>query len=399
LPNATFAQSVADQFDNIPLNGVPPIFQPSGVASAGDLQAVENNTIATNEQITAIQAQAPLFANNGALLRSLDSAANPGGPLDGNVGNSDLKAWLSSYKLVTENGTITQPSGSPFTKANAQFVQDILNGKYNGQDEGLNSAGFQVDQLGKAGAYGWDQNFDGAKNHGQDYNDLVKSYSDRSASLGYPVASTSDAPAPTPAPTDSSSTAYKTPPVRNAAGQTAQITLNDGRKDSFTYDSNGDISQIEVTNSDGTTSTLKPDAKGVWNGLTADGKGVTDVAVSKDGHIVFKDSSGQFSTVLPGGATQVLSSADQATLKKALKPYQSTSVETGDGYLRVAARVLGIQDTDNSKVGALANELESALHNQVLQPNQVIDLSDIVDPYLHALMDNSEQNAINKINI
>jgi len=54
----------------------------------------------------------------------------------------------------------------------------------------------------------------------------------------------------------------------------------------------------------------------------------------------------------------------------------------------VAARVLGINDTNNSQVTQLASDIEKLIkseslpHGTVLQPDQVINLGQIDNPYL-----------------
>lgn len=174
-----------------------------------------------------------------------------------------------------------------------------------------------------------------------------------------------------------------------------QISMTNGQQDKFTYDSNGNLSQIDVS-LNGKNQTLKPNADGTWNGFTPDGKAVSDVGVTGDGALYYKGSDGKFAVVSADGKPVALDDAANKAIDQAAQPYEEVTVKKGEGTLRVAGRVLGISNTDDPKVVALSDAIQKSIGTSDLLINQKIDLSKIDDPSLVALRSKAEQDAVTK---
>lgn len=418
---------------------------------------ISNANTNSQNQLDARTVQGQLFNYNGALLKSLDTASDPNSAPDGGFGSNDLTAWQHTYDSVTQNGKNPQAEGAgPYTAANAQYVKDVAAGKYSGQGVNAagfgvsdlgQSGGYAVDGNFDASSTGkgYDnlvaaytaaggiskQSTDAVADpgtttsaegptHSGDGNTSTNDHSstdgatpittkpssdgntstnDHSSTDGAKPIVTTDSTRPVvSASTDSSqipAEASLPAPTKDSQGRVTDVTYTTGAKYSFSYNKDGQLLQIESTQ-DGKKAAIKPNDDGTWTVPSGDGKStknVTDIGVNKTGNIIYKDADGQFSMVNLDGSADRLSPSRQSALEKAVQPYASAEVQQGDGTLRVAARALGLTNTDDPKVVALSDAIQKATGRpgDSLLVGEKLDLSKVNDPSLQALRSAAEQ--------
>ncbi|CAN5740909.1 hypothetical protein BH10CYA1_BH10CYA1_34800 [soil metagenome] len=206
-----------------------------------------------------------LFEGNPPLIQQLDTAKDGGKP-DGKVSDGDLDSWLNGHDK---------------NDPNYQVVRDIRDGKYDNQlkksdGEDKISDGFSVGELSKdLGLPDLEGNIKDGKSS---YADFAKAY--RDARSGDPVE----------------------PPtvVKDANGKPASISYDNGRKDQFEYDANGNINRITETPPEGGTPVVyKANDKGVWGPVKADGTvddsgGQKNPVITADGQYAFQSKDGKW---------------------------------------------------------------------------------------------------------
>lgn len=381
MADATFAQSLVGELQ----------YGDTKVTMADlDLRMDDpSQTLTTSSKITdALNAQAPLFANDASLLKSLDNASDPNSSKDGKISDTDITAWLNTYNNVTNDGKSPQADGAgPYTKGNFDFVTSIRANTYSGQ--GMGKGGFRVDQLGEAAGYRCDPNFDA---NGKGYPDLAEAYHGsvlvnstwRQNSDIQPVQpiqpvtdgqdkTTTDPPANEHVTKDSNGATITT----DDAGEVTSILYANSQSRSFQY-TNGklsgftDITGHQFTSTDGGTTFKSNYVPKAGEQGDAD---VTNAKVDADGtfHATANNTDLTFGT-----DNKVVSSADPATKSIADQVNQSlidaSKAKPGDGYIKIAARLLGKPDANDTDpaVDKLYKELQKLNGDKSLNPGDAI---------------------------
>lgn len=113
---------------------------------------------------------APLFQGSPPLMAILDASHN--GECDGRVSERDMRRFLTAYEV---NNKTENAGTGPYTPENAQYVSDLLNGKYP-ELTGENFTGFSARALARRAG------LDHVKiNSIDDYDQLVQVYADKTA--------------------------------------------------------------------------------------------------------------------------------------------------------------------------------------------------------------------------
>ncbi len=377
--------------------------------------------------VTVKNEQSLLFQGTPPLIQVLDQANAGDGKLDGQVTPSDMNRFIQDYNRLTNNGTLKAPEGSPYTAENAQYVQDILDGKHENiaiSDKSLTDRivdgisslqtpaqiisdgvvdfinrgarnGFSVAELAQAGGYEPTEIRNAA-----DYATAVNTFNMVAESS---TESISEHAASDPTPESNIH--------RNADQLIDQITADDGTTRKFGY--NGKTEElISVTNPDGITYTVKD---GTW--VDADGKPAPFSNVTVDqrtGVVSFtrNDGSGLIDQYSPDGHKSVITS--DGSPAKDLTPEQLKAIDdiitaelieqsrarAGEGYIRIAARLLGKPNANDSdpEVARLYKELAALNGNKPLHPGDAVltpeILAQITDPALKALIQKEKDDAI-----
>jgi hypothetical protein len=111
---------------------------------------------------------APLLEGSPPLMALLDASAD--GKADGRVSERDMRRFLVAYKLNEQ----TESKGAyPYTPDNAQYVSDLLDGKYP-HITGSNFTGFSAEALCRRAGL---EKF--IVHHAEDYNRLAKMFQDK----------------------------------------------------------------------------------------------------------------------------------------------------------------------------------------------------------------------------
>ncbi|CAN5198381.1 hypothetical protein BH10CYA1_BH10CYA1_48860 [soil metagenome] len=111
---------------------------------------------------------APLFEGSPPLMAILDASHN--GECDGRVSERDMRRFLTAYEV---NNKTENAGTGPYTPENAQYVSDLLDGKYP-ELTGDNFTGFSARALARRAG------LDHVKiNSIDDYDQLVQVYSDK----------------------------------------------------------------------------------------------------------------------------------------------------------------------------------------------------------------------------
>lgn len=205
---------------------------------------------------------APLFEGSPPLMAILDASHN--GECDGRVSERDMRRFLTAYEV---NNKTENAGTGPYTPENAQYVSDLLDGKYP-ELTGENFTGFSARALARRAG------LDHVKiNSIDDYDQLVQVYADKTGKNDPPPEAT------TPTNPNDGCTVDEVPAAvdhsqaysqfddmshyRKGEGQwhVAKRLLNAGNEEGDSAASNKDIWQLTmgITAIDGTKSL---DAKG-----------------------------------------------------------------------------------------------------------------------------------------
>lgn len=124
-------------------------------------------------------AAAPLFEGSPPLMAILDASHN--GECDGRVSERDMRRFLTAYEV---NNRTENAGTGPYTPENAQYVSDLLNGKYP-ELTGENFTGFSARALARRAG------LDHIKiNSIDDYDQLVQVYADKTGKYDTPPEAT-----------------------------------------------------------------------------------------------------------------------------------------------------------------------------------------------------------------
>ncbi|MBS1953254.1 MAG: hypothetical protein JST89_03655 [Cyanobacteria bacterium SZAS-4] len=122
---------------------------------------------------------APLFEGSPPLMAILDASHN--GECDGRVSERDMRRFLTAYEV---NNKTENAGTGPYTPENAQYVSDLLNGKYP-ELTGENFTGFSARALARRAG------LDHVKiNSIDDYDQLVQVYADKTGKYDTPPEAT-----------------------------------------------------------------------------------------------------------------------------------------------------------------------------------------------------------------
>lgn len=205
-------------------------------------------------------AAAQLFEGSPPLMAILDASHN--GECDGRVSERDMRRFLTAYEV---NNKTENAGTGPYTPENAQYVSDLLNGKYP-ELTGENFTGFSARALARRAG------LDHVKiNSIDDYDQLVQVYADKTGKYDAPeeatTATTTDDCGETqeqPQPTESEDHIRTMSQVddmshyRKGEGQwhVAKRLLNAGNEEGDSGASNKDIWKLttDIMSVDGTKS-------------------------------------------------------------------------------------------------------------------------------------------------
>lgn len=362
---------------------------------------------------------APLFKGQPPLISVLDGAKD-GGSNDGYVSRGDMKRFMEDYDRFTNGGKMKAPDGSPYTAENAKYVQELLDGKHASIPD--SGDGFNVQQLADAGGF---DNSKGISNP-SDYGDVVKGFNalqpadtqqaDKTAKTGGDQKTEAPKAGTT---TDANGSQITT----DDKGNVTDVKYKDGKSRHFDYGADGKLSGLTqeghqyVTKDGGKSfeSTYQPKA-----GETPD-RTLYNVQVDKDGtfHATVKDHDKMVNVKVGTDDKPVLDaktaqSTDGQSQSQSTDQTATTSADAqkqivddgtakaGEGYIKVAARLLGkpgANDTDPD-VRALYQELEALNQNKKLHVGEQVVTPEMIakiqNPAFKARMqglDKSKQTA------
>ncbi len=246
--------------------------------------------------------QSPLFTGNPPLIQVLDGA-NDNDRLDGHISRADMERYLADYNRFTNHGQNPAPPGSPYSQENAQFVQDILDGKHDNLDNSGDARnGFNLCDLAKAGGY-----TTGDVSKPEDYKGVTDSFNAAQQTIDSPP-TTTDTPTTTNDPPKPGADGAI---HRDSQGHIDQITTDSSHLRTFRYgpDDRGENQGqlVSITNPDGQTYTKQAD--GSWvnqNGQPAPFKNVS--IDQKTGAVRFErnDNSGISDQYAPDGTVSTV---------------------------------------------------------------------------------------------
>lgn len=256
----------------------------------------EHNKVAADQQ-TARNGMEPLLntyvgpdGKPQPLMALLDQEKN--GKTDGYVSSTDMHDFLSDYNKFTENGHLTAPAGSPYTKDNADYVQSILDGKHGN----INKNGFSVSDLAKAGG------FDNVNINNQgDYSKVLSEYNALQKANG--AQQTTDTTAGGGGGTSNSGDTTTNGITKNSDGEITKIQYPDGVSRQFGYDSSSDKQPTSTTYPDGTQ--YHKDSSGKWVGTDNKPAPFNTLTVDGSGNVSFGFPKGQSLNINPQDTTTV----------------------------------------------------------------------------------------------
>lgn len=234
------------------------------------------------EQLQARNDMKQLFQGEPPLIQVLDSSRTSP---NGHIREADLKRFMDDYNKFTNNGTIEMPEGSksPYTKANAEFVQSIRDGKNKSVEDGF----YVSDLAEKAGMNNADTDID-SSNAAAKYKALSDQFNT--------VSKTDDQAKSDDKTTDNKD--VKPEIVKDDKGHVTHLKYADGRQLDFGYDENGTINSLKITGLNGKEFDVQPGANGEWGVKDADGKfssmGIKNLAFDTDGHFFFQNKNGDY---------------------------------------------------------------------------------------------------------
>lgn len=198
---------------------------------------------------------APLFEGSPPLMAILDASHN--GECDGRVSERDMRRFLTAYEV---NNKTENAGTGPYTPENAQYVSDLLNGRYP-ELTGENFTGFSARALARRAG------LDHVKiNSIDDYDQLVQVYADKTGKYDTPPeetqptkpAETAEQPVESEDHIRTRSQIDEMSHYKKGEGQwhVAKRLLNAGNDEGDTGASNKDIWKLtkDILSVDGTTS-------------------------------------------------------------------------------------------------------------------------------------------------
>lgn len=377
------------------------------VNGVNDYIAAQSSINESNfQQATFRDSIKPLFEGSKTSLYQILDGADDHGVLDGQISKSDLNRYVEDYQRFVDANGGPQSDGMPYSVKNYEFVQNVLAGNVEGVSPPiyLNSlaiaGGFKPVEVSVA----------------SDYQSVVASYNDANRAVDTPAAPQSVAPETAPsdaAPASSAPTDLAAVPAESNPAQSADRPLDPNQSQQFTGIEYGDRGKIDrITYSDGTTTRFGYSDNGNLDSFTnrsgqfyqydghkwlsADGSAAPFSAIDLDakGSITFSfvdgskgvmDSTGAITTV-PRPDSHQASNADNrsdfdklsASAQESIKNQVIESVisqsqaQPGEGYIKIAARLLGVPDANDSdpRVKRLYQLIQAANENRTLHPGE-----------------------------